>query len=256
MPYVTATQLRAAWSVLNDTTEFSAATLEDLVAEFETIADDYRGVTFGAVTVAETHHIVGYDSVLRLTRPQVRSVTSLVVEGVTIASDAYEIDTKAGLIFYGFTPGDDVTVTYSHGHGYRVLTDAVTSSSDATVTSTTGAFTSADVGLPITGTGIPAGTRIASINTTTSIELTANATASGTITASIVDPVLARACKEYVRACALASRSNVPRDVISQSVEGLTTRFSTPDKRAGRPTGYIEVDRLLNSLPNRRVLVA
>lgn len=58
---------------------------------------------------------------------------------------------------------------------------------------------------------------------------------------------------DYVRARALQGGSGVPRDAISQSVEGMTTRFSTPDKNAGRPTGYLDVDRLLNSLPDYRI---
>lgn len=258
MTYVTVAQLRDAYTVLNDTTDFPAVTLEALVAEFEGIAADYRGVHFEAVTTVETRRVSDRSGRLRLWNPQVRSISSFVVEGTTIAAASYEADLGAGLITYGgLVPGDEVVITYTHGHGYRVLTDGVTTSSDATVTSATGAFTSADVGLPISGTGIPAGTRIASINSTTSIELTANATASGTsITLSIVDPVLARACREYVRASAVATRSNVSRDVISQSVEGMVTRFSTPDKKAGRPTGYIDVDRLLNTLPDRRRMVA
>lgn len=64
---------------------------------------------------------------------------------------------------------------------------------------------------------------------------------------------LLRACKQYVRAVALTDRSNVSRDVIAQSFEGMTTRYSTPDWNAGRPTGYLEVDRLLNSLPDYRM---
>ena len=257
MQYVTVAQLRAAYSVLNDTNEFPAATLEDLIAEFETIASDYRGVHFEAVTSVETRRIPDWAGRLRLWHPQVRSVTSLTVEGTVIAATSYELDLAAGVITYPFASGDEAVIVYTHGYGYRAVTDGATTSTDATVTSATAAFTATDIGLPITGTGIPAGTRIASINSTTSIELTANATASGTgVTLSIVDPVLARACREYVRASAVATRSNVARDVISQSVEGLTTRFSTPDKAAGRPTGYLDVDRLLNSLPDRRILVA
>lgn len=61
---------------------------------------------------------------------------------------------------------------------YRVVTDGVTTNADATITSATAAFTQADVGRPIAGTGIPAGATIASINSATSAELSANATAS------------------------------------------------------------------------------
>lgn len=63
---------------------------------------------------------------------------------------------------------------------HRQVTDGVTTSSDATVTSASAAFTSEDVGKPISGTGISAGTTIASVTSATSIELSAAATASGT----------------------------------------------------------------------------
>lgn len=65
-------------------------------------------------------------------------------------------------------------------------------------------------------------------------------------------PEILRACREYVRACALADRSRIPRDVISQSGDGFTTRYSTPDWNARRPTGFIEVDRILNSVDQYR----
>jgi hypothetical protein len=67
---------------------------------------------------------------------------------------------------------------------------------------------------------------------------------------------LVRAGREYVRACALTDRSSVGRDVLTQSDgQGGSTRYSTPDKNAGRPTGWLEVDRLLNSLEDYRRLV-
>jgi hypothetical protein len=69
-------------------------------------------------------------------------------------------------------------------------------------------------------------------------------------------PLVLRACRQYVRSCALADLSGMPRDVIGQSIDGGYTRYSTPDKAAGRPTGYLEVDRLLNSLPDLRAGVA
>lgn len=65
-------------------------------------------------------------------------------------------------------------------YGSRTVSDGVTTNTDATVTSSTGAFTQADVGKLISGTGITAGTTIASINSSTSIELSAAATADGT----------------------------------------------------------------------------
>lgn len=70
----------------------------------------------------------------------------------------------------------------------RARTVSVTTvNGDATVT---GVLRSADIGKPITGTGIPAGTHVLSVGATT-FELTANATAAGTITATVdVDGLL------------------------------------------------------------------
>lgn len=62
----------------------------------------------------------------------------------------------------------------------RVVADGVTTNTDATVTSATAAFVASDVGAAISGTGIPALTTIAAVNSSTSIELSAAATASGT----------------------------------------------------------------------------
>ena len=61
-----------------------------------------------------------------------------------------------------------------------------------------------------------------------------------------------RACRLYVRSCALSDQSSIPRDVLGQSFEGTYTRYSTPDWDAGRPTGYLDVDRLLNTLDDYR----
>lgn len=64
--------------------------------------------------------------------------------------------------------------------------------------------------------------------------------------ATTPEPML-RACAEYCRAVAYADRSGQSRDVIAQSFDGGITRYSTPDWNRGRPTGFLEVDRLLNS---------
>lgn len=62
----------------------------------------------------------------------------------------------------------------------RQATDGVTTDGDATITSATMAFTAADVGRYISGTGIPPGTKIASYTSATEVELDALATADGT----------------------------------------------------------------------------
>lgn len=65
--------------------------------------------------------------------------------------------------------------------------------------------------------------------------------------------VLKRACAEYVAAVVTSSRSGTSREVIAQTIDGSWTRYSTPDWSAGRPTGWTEPDRLLNSLPDYRI---
>jgi hypothetical protein len=65
--------------------------------------------------------------------------------------------------------------------------------------------------------------------------------------------VAKKACVEYVWLSVQAARSGTSRDVIAQTVEGNFTRYGTPSWPDGRPTGWNEVDRLLNSLPDYRV---
>lgn len=67
---------------------------------------------------------------------------------------------------------------------------------------------------------------------------------------------LLRACREYVRATALEHTGNQPRNTISyQGQDGFTYRESTPDWSAGRPTGFLAVDRVLNSLRDYRMVI-
>jgi hypothetical protein len=60
---------------------------------------------------------------------------------------------------------------------------------------------------------------------------------------------LRRACRMYVGRVLLADRAQVGRDTLSSSTpDGYNVRYSTPDWDAGRPTGILEVDSILNSL--------
>jgi len=49
--------------------------------------------------------------------------------------------------------------------------------------------------------------------------------------------------------------AGVSRNTLSEATDAGTTRYSTPDWEGGRPTGWLEVDRLLNTLPDYRVSV-
>lgn len=73
----------------------------------------------------------------------------------------------------------------------RVVSDGQTTTSSATITSATIAFTAADVGQKITGTGIPSNTTIASVTNSTTAVMSAAITGSGTtgVTFTLVTPV-------------------------------------------------------------------
>jgi hypothetical protein len=62
----------------------------------------------------------------------------------------------------------------------RTFADATTTSGAATLTSVTANFTSADIGRPVAGTGIPAGAYISAVTNSTTATMSQNATASGT----------------------------------------------------------------------------
>lgn len=61
------------------------------------------------------------------------------------------------------------------------------------------------------------------------------------------------ACREYVKASLLRSKSGISPETIAQSADGATFSTYTPDPSAGRPTGYRDVDRRLNMLPDLRL---
>ncbi|MEZ5145347.1 MAG: SdrD B-like domain-containing protein [Acidimicrobiales bacterium] len=85
---------------------------------------------------------------------------------------------------YLYNPNSSaITVTPTCG---RTVTDGVTTNASTTLTSATAAFTAADVGSLVGGSGIPAGTRIASVTNATTVVMSAAATATATgVTVSI-----------------------------------------------------------------------
>jgi hypothetical protein len=64
--------------------------------------------------------------------------------------------------------------------GLRMVADGSTTSSSVTVNSATGAFTAADIGRTVSGSGIPAGDRIATVVSSTQVTLATAATATAT----------------------------------------------------------------------------
>jgi hypothetical protein len=65
--------------------------------------------------------------------------------------------------------------------------------------------------------------------------------------------ILRSACSLYVRKQLTKVTSGGQDEIIATTGEFGTTRYSTANKRMGRATGYLEVDRLLDSLPDYRV---
>lgn len=94
--------------------------------------------------------------------------TGMKVASWEIACSAGEIATL-GLTFAG-----------RHEIMHRTVTDGVTTVTSTAISSATAAFSQADVGKPISGTGIPAGATIASVESATAANISANASASGT----------------------------------------------------------------------------
>ena len=67
----------------------------------------------------------------------------------------------------------------------RTISALTKTSGSAAVTAAAGTFSSEDVGRSVTGTGVPAGTTIASVSSGTAATLSANATATNTAAATL-----------------------------------------------------------------------
>jgi len=193
MPYVTPADVRALFPSL-DADSFPDPLLADYEAEFEDIAERYRGVAFTTRTSTQTFPIEPGAQLndVTLEKPQVQSITSIQLDGADVTQ--YRLDAERGavmgLLLYGVWPGSVLTVVYQHG-----------------------------------------------LTTT--------------------PPAIARAAKLYVRNAAKADASGTSRNVLSQATaDGGTTRYATPDWDAGRPTGWLDVDQLLNSVRDYRIGIA
>ena len=138
---------------------------------------------FGAVTTTGagpyTHtftpgDLTGDALTVQVGRPAVNNTTfPFTYAGMKVSS--WEIACAAGEIA---TLGMDLVG--SREIDYRLVTDGVTTSGSAAITSASAAFNASDIGNPISGTGIPSGATILSVQSATAATLSANATASGT----------------------------------------------------------------------------
>ncbi len=192
MAYPTATEIRDRVDRLASTDAFPDAVLDDLIDEFQELAERYRGVSFVSTTATAEKHTLAGVRVARLDWPAITSITAATVTAsdgtvTTLTPADLVIDHPHPLVDLGGVYSGVLSITYVHG-------------------------------------------------------------------LATTPPAITRACREYVRACALRDYSQVGRDVTSQGFEnGGTTRYVTEDWDAGRPTGYLEVNRLLNSVRDYRV---
>lgn len=145
-------------------------------------------VTNGCGAVAHTYkdpdHLKRIDATVTITNPDVE-LSELAAGMSLITAGGQSIGASAPAV--GAAPPLGVSLEVwtkawiGGGAPPGVLfTDAVTTNTDATLTSASAAFTSADVDRTISGSGIPASTTILSVTNGTTIELSANATATAT----------------------------------------------------------------------------
>lgn len=189
MAYLSADDLRAGSVVIDNAERFHDDLLDGLVAEFEALAERYRGVAFEPRTTSVSLPQIG-GCLLVLPHVEVTAVSEVTEDDVVVESTDYTLWTTEGVLErpWAWSTGP-IVVSYTHG-------------------------------------------------------------------LSSPPAAILRACREWVRAKAMQSTGNMPRNALSYSDEsGFSYRESTADWSAGRPTGLLVVDDALNSLPDRRTPV-
>lgn len=159
--------------------------LAPLIAEFEDLAERYRGIAYVVRAAVETPFLRCDNRVLLGHRP----VVGTVVATLDAVEQSVTVDRAAGVVWLGSNVTGELSVSYSHG-------------------------------------------------------------------LAVTPELVLHACTEYVVTTAVQQMSSTSRDIISQSTDGTMVRYSTPDWGRGRPTGWTEVDRLLNNLDDYRLMVA
>lgn len=111
MAYMTATAVKSKYAVLTDD---DLDTIEAAIAEFEQIAEAYRGVAYEPRENTVTLRGSGLDGLL-LPHPLVSEVETVTVDG-TAVTDFVLWGDDGILTGYCWTSGAQVVVTYTHGH--------------------------------------------------------------------------------------------------------------------------------------------
>lgn len=118
-PYMTATTLRGLQPDVNNSSDFTDATLTALIAEFQGVCENYLGKAYTPRTVTGETIELDHDRYITLKNPNILTVTSVTVtwlgQTTTFASTLYQIDKRGGAIdLLGYYTGE-AAVSYTHG---------------------------------------------------------------------------------------------------------------------------------------------
>lgn len=117
------------------------------------------------------------------TSPDLKTVTCIIPNYIIQSGDPEAVtdSTTIGQRRKPLVIGPPYKAVVDYGtRNTRTLSDGTTTSGSSTLTAASATFTAADIGNPITGTNIPAGTTVSAVNSSTSITMSRNATATGT----------------------------------------------------------------------------
>lgn len=191
MAYLTVPEIRAQRSDLASGSKYSDDLLAGLVAEFEQLAERYRGVAYATRTTVEAVTPRPHQPVV-LSNPMVQEVTAISSPSGPVSLDGLILDAAAGVITHlpAGCPWSPLAVTYTHGLA----------------------------------------------ETPASVK---------------------RACLLFVwREASAQANPNTGNSYLATNAElGVVERQSTADWDADRPTGWLDVDRILNGLEDYRTPV-
>lgn len=123
----------------------------------------------------------------------------------------------------------------------RTVTGCATTSTSKTVTATSGAFTTADVGRSVTGSGIPSTTVVTAINSSTSVKLSKAATATATGVSLTFGDLTTQ--QRYVTVCGLTTTGTaLSTTVNAEMVSYLDAKREVNFVVASVKPTYTEID--------------
>lgn len=200
-----------------------------------TAADDYFSTHVQQIRIIDYLSRDVKRSYSVTTSANLSTVTCIMPRYVIATGDA-EAVTDSSTIGQRRTPvvtGHPSKAVVNYGtRNTRTVVDAVTTLGSATLTSATGAFTSVDVGNPVSCTTVPVGTKVSAVNSATSITLTQTATATGSGKSftvygdgdrTLMDAATTSASTTLTSNTAYFTAADVGKAVVGTSINALTT---------------------------------